>query len=76
MFKYAEILWLCGHFNMKQSRGSQIYAGMGHDGNYRMVRVDVHGRGDDVRSGSAKRMAQQFGFHTVEQMRKYIDEHR
>jgi len=56
----------CRALNMiPAKKGSRIWHGIGANGRLRVTRIDSHGAGKPVASGTAKRIAQQLGFSTT-----------
>lgn len=72
-FTFGDVEKICKALNMSVAKkGSQIWRGIGPDGRFRQTRVDSHGPGKTLASGTAKRVAQQLGFATVKEMDEFL----
>ncbi len=73
-FTFGDIERICRSLNMHPAKaGSQVWHGVGPDGLYRRTRIDSHGSGKRLAYGTAKAVARQLLFDTVEDMRRYLD---
>lgn len=74
-FTFGDIEKICRALNMQPAKkGSQIWRGIGPDGLFRQTRIDSHGPGRLVASGTAKAMARQLGFASVEDMYRFLQQ--
>lgn len=72
-FPFGDIERICRSLGMKPAKkGSQIWRGIGPDGRFRQTRIDSHGAGRPLASGTAKAVARQLGFHDVQEMYEYL----
>lgn len=74
-FTFGGIEKICRALGMKPAtKGSQFWRGMGPDGVFRQTRIDSHGDGRAVATGTASKMAKQLGFASVEDMYSFLQE--
>lgn len=72
-FTFGDIEKICHSLKMEPAKkGSLIWRGLGPDGKFRMTRIDSHRSGKALATGTAKRVAVQLGFNTVEEMHQYL----
>lgn len=72
-FTFGDIEKICRALRMAPAKkGSQVWRGTGLDGKYRQTRIDSHGAGKAVAAGTAKAIARQLLFGSVEEMYRYL----
>lgn len=72
-FTFGDIERICRALGMSPAKkGSQIWRGVGTDGVFRQTRIDSHGDGVVVATGTARRMAGQLGFTSLEDMSAFL----
>lgn len=72
-FKFGDIERICRSLNMHPAKkGSQWWRGIGPDGRYRQTRIDSHGPGRPLASGTAKAVARQLLFPSAEEMHRHL----
>lgn len=72
-FTFGDIERICLSFSMEPAKkGSQWWRGVGPDGGYRQTRIDSHGSGRPIAAGTAKAIARQLSFDSVEAMHRYL----
>ena len=72
-FTFDDIIPICQRLGMKPVRkGSRTWRGVGPDGKLRQTYIHPHGQGRLVASGTAKAIAKQLGFGSVEEMYRFL----
>lgn len=73
-FTFGDIEKICKALHMYPARkGSQIWRGIGPDGQFRQTRIDSHGAGRTLAVGTAKRVAAQLGFNNIKEMADFLE---
>ena len=73
-FSQRDIHRLLKHFRMiPQKKGSNLYVGIGPDGQCRTCKFDYHKGRDEVLKGTADAIAKSLLFKNVEEMKRYIE---
>ncbi len=73
-FSQRNIARLLRHFGMKpQKKGSNLYLGIGPDGQWRTCTFDYHKGREEVLKGTAEAIAKSLLFKNVAEMKKYIE---
>lgn len=72
-FTFGNIKRICQALGMSPAKkGSKTWRGIGTDGVFRQTQIHSHGDGDVVATGIARRMAEQLGFASLEDMYKFL----
>lgn len=72
-FTFGDIERICRALGLKPAKkGSNIWRGLGADGRFRQTRIDSHGPSRPVASGTAKAIARQLGFETVDALYRFL----
>jgi hypothetical protein len=72
-FTFGDIEKICRSLDMEPvKKGSRFWQGFGPDGRFRRTRIDSHGSGRPVATGTARRMAEQLLFRDLEDMYLYL----
>ncbi len=73
-FSQRDIARLLRHFRMEpQKKGSNLYAGIGLDGQWRTCKFDYHKGREEVLKGTANAIAKSLLFRNVEEMKRYME---
>ena len=69
-----DIARLLKHFNMMpHKKGSNLYVGIGPDGQWRTCKFDYHKGRDEVLKGTADAIAKSLLFKNAEDMKRYME---
>lgn len=71
-FTAGDIRKIFEALGMRKRKGSNIYIGRGPDGVLRRSALHSHGDGMPIKAGTAKAIAKQLGFNTVEEMYEFL----
>lgn len=72
-FTFGDIEKICRALGLQPARkGSQVWRGIGRDGQFRQTRIDSHGPGRPVATGTAKRIASQLLFDDLDEMYHFL----
>lgn len=71
-FTVADIKRICAAKRLVRQPGSNVWRGIDRGGTPRVVAIHSHGDGDELATGTAKRIAQQLGFRTLAEMHDFL----
>lgn len=72
-FTVGDVERICHSLGMQPARkGSSHWVGIGLDGTIRRTKVDSHGLGREIATGTARRIARQLGFSGLKEMHEYL----
>ena len=72
-FTFGDVEKICRSLRMlPRGKGSRYWVGIGPDGRARRTRLDSHGLGRVVATGTASRIARQLLFRDLEEMYRYL----
>jgi hypothetical protein len=72
-FTFCDIERVCIALGMSPIKpGSKVWRGLGFDGRYRQTQVHSHGAGRSVATGTAKKLARDLHFRTLDEMAEYL----
>lgn len=72
-FTFRDIEKICRSLGMEPAKkGSSFWRGIGPDGQFRQTKIDSHGPGKPLKTGTVRAIARQLGFADVQAMYEYL----
>lgn len=71
-FTFGDIMRICTTLGLARVDKSMVWRGVGSDGKFRQTRIDSHGLGRPLATGTAHVIAKQLRFESLEEMYSYL----